>query len=64
MRLLRILNIYYKNKEFIDFYTFLMLSTNIKLLIFNVIETFSYILTGLCKLNEKNICFRYKCLSC
>ncbi len=55
------LNILYKNKNFVDFYTFLMLSTNIKLLIFNIIESFLYILNSLYKLNEKDICFFNLC---
>ena len=57
----RYLNISYKNTEFIDFYAFLIISTNIKLLIFNIIESFSYILKGLYVLNEKGICFFNLC---
>ncbi len=57
----RYLNISYKHKDFSDFHTFLMLSTDIKLLIFNIIESFLYILNSLYSLNDNGICFFNLC---
>jgi len=57
----RYLNISYKYKEYSDFYDFIMLSINIKLLIFTVIESFSYILNSLYNLNKEYICFFNLC---
>ena len=47
----------YKNEKYVTFNDFLFSLTNPKLFIFNVIESFSYILKSLIKLNENNICF-------
>jgi hypothetical protein len=47
----------YKNDFLIDFNDFLFNIVTPKLLIFHVIESFSYLLEGLIKLNNINICF-------
>jgi hypothetical protein len=47
----------YKNEKTIDFNDFLTQFTNPKEFIFNIIESFSYILNSLVKLNNENICF-------
>jgi len=57
----RYLNVSYKNINFVDFYRFLICFTDIKLLIFTIIESFSYILDSLYNLNENNVCFFNLC---
>lgn len=47
----------YNNDFLIDFNDFLFNIVNPKLFIFYVIESFSYLLEGLIKLNDNNICF-------
>ena len=47
----------YSDKNSIDFIDFLYGFTSIKKLIFNIINSFRYLLSGLCILNENNICF-------
>jgi hypothetical protein len=47
----------YKNENNVHFNDFLFNITNPKIFIFNVIETFSYILKSLIELNNNNICF-------
>ena len=47
----------YKNDNFVDFNDFLFNFINPKLLIFHVIESFSYLLNTLIKLNNNNMCF-------
>jgi hypothetical protein len=47
----------YKNENYVPFNDFLFNLINPKLFIFNVIESFSYILKSLIKLNKNNICF-------
>lgn len=47
----------YKNDKFVNFNDFLFNFINPKLLIFHIIETFSYLLNSLIKLNDNNICF-------
>jgi hypothetical protein len=47
----------YKNENYVFFTDFLFNLTNPKLFIFHVIESFSYILKSLIKLNKNNICF-------
>jgi hypothetical protein len=47
----------YKNENYVVFNDFLFNLTNPKEFIFHVIESFSYILTSLIKLNYNNICF-------
>lgn len=47
----------YKNNRLIDFNDFLTNLTSPKLFIFTIIESFSYLLDNLIKLNSKNICF-------
>lgn len=47
----------YKNENFVVFNDFLFNITNPKLFIFHIIESFSYILRSLIKLNDNNICF-------
>jgi hypothetical protein len=47
----------YKNENYVLFNDFLFNLTNPKLFIFHVIESFSYILKSLIKLNDNNICF-------
>ena len=47
----------YQNAKYVKFNIYLFGVINPKLLIFNVIESFSYLLNGLIKLNENNICF-------
>jgi len=47
----------YKNERLIEFNDFLTNFTIPKLFIFNIIESFSYLLDNLIKLNSKNICF-------
>jgi hypothetical protein len=47
----------YKNEKLIKFNDFLFNFNNPKMLIFNIIESFSYLLKSLIKLNKKNICF-------
>ena len=47
----------YKNEKTLDFNDFLTQFTNPKEFIFNIIESFSYILNSLVKLNNENICF-------
>lgn len=51
----------YKNIDFIHFNDFLFQFNTIKLLIFNIIESFSHLLTNLYELNENNICFFNLC---
>ena len=51
----------YKNIDFIHFNDFLFQFDTIKLLIFNIIESFSHLLTNLLELNENNICFFNLC---
>ena len=51
----------YKNMDFIHFNDFLFQFNSIKLLIFNIIESFSHLLTNLYELNEINICFFNLC---
>jgi len=51
----------YKNMDFIHFNDFLFQFKTIKLLIFNIIESFSHLLTNLYELNENNICFFNLC---
>lgn len=47
----------YKNDNLIDFNDFLFKIIDPKIFIFNIIESFSYILRSLIKLNNENICF-------
>ena len=47
----------YKNNRLVDFNDFLTNLTSPKLFIFTIIESFSYLLDNLIKLNSKNICF-------
>jgi hypothetical protein len=47
----------YKNDNFVDFNDFLFNFINPKLLIFHIIESFSYLLNSLITLNNNNICF-------
>jgi len=47
----------YSDKNSIDFIDFLYNSTSIKKLIFNIIDSFQHLLSGLHILNENNICF-------
>ena len=47
----------YNNDFLIDFNDFLFNIVNPKLFIFHVIDSFSYLLEGLIKLNDNNICF-------
>jgi len=47
----------YKNENYVVFNDFLFNLTNPKQFIFHVIESFSYVLTSLIKLNYNNICF-------
>jgi hypothetical protein len=47
----------YKNDNYVVFNDFLFNLTNPKLFIFHVIESFSYLLSSLIKLNYNNICF-------
>ena len=47
----------YSDKNSIDFIDFLYGFTSIKKLIFDIINSFQYLLTGLHILNENNICF-------
>ena len=47
----------YKNDNYVVFNDFLFNLTNPKQFIFHVIESFSYILSSLIKLNYNNICF-------
>jgi len=51
----------YKNMDFIHFNDFLFQFKTIKLLIFNIIESFSHLLRNLYELNENNICFFNLC---
>jgi len=51
----------YKNIDFIHFNDFLFQFNTIKLLIFNIIESFSHLLRNLYELNENNICFFNLC---
>ena len=47
----------YKNDKFVDFNDFLTNLTEPKFFILNIIESFSYLLNSLIKLNNENICF-------
>jgi len=47
----------YKNDKLIDFNDFLTNLTEPKFFILNIIESFSYLLNSLIKLNNENICF-------
>jgi len=47
----------YKNEKIIDFNDFLLNLTEPKLFILNIIESFSYLLNSLVKLNNENICY-------
>jgi hypothetical protein len=47
----------YKNEKLIKFTDFLYNIYNPKIFIFNIIESFSYLLKGLIKLNDNKICF-------
>jgi len=47
----------YSDKNSIDFVDFLYKFTSIKKLIFNIIDSFQHLLSGLHILNENNICF-------
>jgi hypothetical protein len=47
----------YKNENLIKFNDFLFNLSNPKLFIFHIIESFSYLLKSLIKLNENNVCF-------
>ena len=47
----------YKNEKTIDFNDFLTQFSDPKQFIFNIIESFSYLLDSLIKLNNENICF-------
>jgi len=57
----RYLTLNYKNNDLINFNSFLFNFDDIKLLIFNIIESFSYLLNSLYNLNEYNICFFNLC---
>jgi hypothetical protein len=57
----RYLTLNYKNNDFTNFNSFLLNFDDIKLLIFNIIESFSYLLNSLYSLNEHNICFFNLC---
>lgn len=47
----------YNYNNCIEFNDFLYNSNNSKILIYNLVESFSYLLVGLIKLNNNNICF-------
>jgi hypothetical protein len=47
----------YKKDDFVSFHEFLFHIKEPKMLIFHAIESFSYILQSLIKLNENNVCF-------
>ena len=51
----------YKNDNLIDFNDFLFKIIDPKIFIFNIIESFSYILRSLIKLNIEYICFFFIC---
>ncbi len=57
----RYLSLNYKNVNFINFNSFLFNFKSIKLVIFTIIESFSYILSSLHELNKNNICFFNLC---